>query len=273
MRQVGCVFQDTEPPEFLSILRKGTQVLGPIRRVRFTRAPLRQANIQESRRPSLNRIQVKSSHQRSPYAVKFEARSQEETERQVRCARGDARKLAKNIIKLKETEKATLYSPSDEWVSAGRIHNKTEGKGICCRFRGEHAHEDHNSAELESVRASESPTTVVTANSEVLTKEEATVNVRELDLFLTEMLLEDTPAVLSLEKTLRRSRLFLRVEQWPETTSHQQWQEDQLDHSELRTLRFPWSIDKFFNFIFAYFSCIFIARHRDSHGVFSIKKK
>ena len=97
VRQLGCVSQDAEPPESVTISRKGTQVFGPIRRVRFTRDALRQANIRESKGPSLNKILVKSSHQRSPYAVKFEDRSQEETERQERCARGDARKLAKNI--------------------------------------------------------------------------------------------------------------------------------------------------------------------------------
>ena len=59
---------------------------------------------------------------------------------------------------------------------------------------------DLNSAELETVRASKSPTTVVTANGEVLTEEEAIVYVRELDLFVTVMLLEETPAVLSLGK-------------------------------------------------------------------------
>ena len=60
--------------------------------------------------------------------------------------------------------------------------------------------EDLYSAELEPVRVSKSPTTVVTANGEVLTKEEATVHVRELDLFVTVKLLEDTPAVLSFGK-------------------------------------------------------------------------
>ena len=45
-----------------------------------------------------------------------------------------------------------------------------------------------------------SPTIVVTANGEVLTKEKATVYVRELDLFVTVMLLEETLAVLSLGK-------------------------------------------------------------------------
>ena len=59
---------------------------------------------------------------------------------------------------------------------------------------------DLNSAELETVRVSRSPITVVTAKCEVLTKEEATVYVKELDLFVTVMLLEDALAVLSLGK-------------------------------------------------------------------------
>ena len=59
---------------------------------------------------------------------------------------------------------------------------------------------DLNSAELETVKVSRNPTKVVTANGEVQTKEEAIVHVRELDLFVTVMLLEDTLAVLSLKK-------------------------------------------------------------------------
>ena len=60
--------------------------------------------------------------------------------------------------------------------------------------------EDLNSADLETVRVFKSPTTVVAANGEVHTKEVATVYVKELDLFVTVKLLEDTPAVLSLGK-------------------------------------------------------------------------
>ena len=59
---------------------------------------------------------------------------------------------------------------------------------------------DLNSAELEPVKVFENPTTVLTANGEVQTNEEATLYVKELDLFVTVMLLEDTPAVLSLGK-------------------------------------------------------------------------
>ena len=59
---------------------------------------------------------------------------------------------------------------------------------------------DLNSAELETVTTSRSPTTVITANGEVLTNEEATIYVKELDILLTMKVLEDTPAVLSLGK-------------------------------------------------------------------------
>ena len=59
---------------------------------------------------------------------------------------------------------------------------------------------DLNSPELETMRISRIPTTVMTASGEVQTREEATENVKELDLFVTVMLLEETPAVLSVGK-------------------------------------------------------------------------
>ena len=48
------------------------------------------------------------------------------------------------------------------------------------------------------MRTSRSPTTVMTANGEVQTREEATETVKELDLFVTVMLLQETPAIPSL---------------------------------------------------------------------------
>ena len=56
---------------------------------------------------------------------------------------------------------------------------------------------DLNSAELETMRISRNPTMVMTANGEVQTREEVTVCVKKLDLFVTVMLLQETPAVLS----------------------------------------------------------------------------
>ena len=53
-----------------------------------------------------------------------------------------------------------------------------------------------NSAELETMMTSKSPAMVMTANGEEHSREEATVRVKELNLFSTVMLLEETSAVL-----------------------------------------------------------------------------
>ena len=53
---------------------------------------------------------------------------------------------------------------------------------------------------MDTLTKSCSPTIVMTANGEVQTHEEATVYVKELDIFLTMKVLENTPAVLSLGK-------------------------------------------------------------------------
>ena len=98
VRQLGCVSQDAEPPESSAILRRGTKILGPIRRVRCTRV-----YATSSKYPGKERtIAWKNTSQRSPSAVTFEDRSHGDTERQQRCARSKAWNLAKNIYKLKE---------------------------------------------------------------------------------------------------------------------------------------------------------------------------
>ena len=76
------------------------------------------------------------------------------------------------------------------------------------------------------MRTSRSPTTVMTANGEVQTREEAMVCVKELDLFVKVMLLEETPAVLSLGETPRGSWVYIPLDQRSKTTSHQKWQEN-----------------------------------------------
>ena len=59
---------------------------------------------------------------------------------------------------------------------------------------------DLSEAEMDTLTKSCSPTIVITANGEVQTQEEAIVYVKELDMFLTMKVLENTPAVLSLGK-------------------------------------------------------------------------
>ena len=95
---------------------------------------------------------------------------------------------------------------------------------------------DLNKAELETVRISKIPTTAVIANGEVPAKEEAAVYVRDLDLFVMVMLLEYTGSSFTW-KTLRRIRVQLPLNEWPETTSHHKWQENALRHTKSCTIR------------------------------------
>ena len=110
-RQLGCVFQDMKPPK--SILRKCADMREPIQRVKFTKAIARHTKIRDQN-PSLGYICPGKPHQLSPNAPKFEDRSQEETEWQEQGAREAARKLAKSVLKLKEHETATFFSPSEK---------------------------------------------------------------------------------------------------------------------------------------------------------------
>ena len=87
--QLGCVSQYSDALVSQGRKSRGSpmqKVLEPIQSVRFTESTLRQASIPEKKGPSLGKIQVKVPHQRSPYAMKFEDRSHEETGRQQRCA-------------------------------------------------------------------------------------------------------------------------------------------------------------------------------------------
>ena len=82
--QLGCVSQDSDALVSQGRKSRGNpmlKVLEPIQRVRFTKSTLRQASVREKKGPSLGKINVKVPHQRSPYALKFEDRSHEETER------------------------------------------------------------------------------------------------------------------------------------------------------------------------------------------------
>ena len=111
-RQLGCVFQDMEPPRLSSILRKSSDMQKPIQRVKFTKAIARHTKIRDQN-PSLGMICPGEPHQPSPNAPKFEDRSQEETEWQEQGAREAAWKLAKSVLKLKEHQRATFFSPSE----------------------------------------------------------------------------------------------------------------------------------------------------------------
>ena len=183
-RQLGCVFQDMEPPKSSSILRKSSTISKPIRCVQFTKAVLRHANIRDQK-PSLGVICRGDPHQRKPNSPKFEDRSQEEMEWQERWASEAAWRLAKSILKYKEKNKATFFSLSENWCLPSPSTIKPEDREFVV----------DSGASMHVISKKD-----LNSAGKVQTNEEATVYVRELDIFLTLKLLEDTPAVLSLGK-------------------------------------------------------------------------
>ena len=198
-RQLGCVFQDMTPPK--SILRKSTDTRTPIRRVKFTKAIARHTKIRDQN-PSLGYICSGEPHQRSPNAPKFEDRSLEETEWQEQGAREAAWKLAKSVLKLKEHQRAAFFSPSENRCLPASTLKPEEREFVVDSGASMHmiSKKDVSDAEMDALTKSCSPTIVITANGEVQTHEEAIVYVKELDIFLTLKVLDDTPAVLSLGK-------------------------------------------------------------------------
>ena len=213
-RQLVCVSQDMEPPKSSSILGKSSNILKPIRCVRFTEAVLRHANIRDQKQ-SLGTICPGDLHQRNPNAPKFEDRSQEETEWQEQGARDASWRLAKSVLKLKEKNKAAFFSPSENRCLPASNLKPEEREFVVDSGASMHmiSKKDLNSAEIDTVTTSRSLTTVITANGEVQTN--------ELDIFLTMNVLENTSAVLPLGKLCEQNGYSYEWINDQETTSHQ----------------------------------------------------
>ena len=144
---------------------KSSDILKPIRCVRLTKAVVRHADIRDQNL-SLGVICPGEPHQRSPNASKFEDPSQEETEWQERWAREAAWRLAKNILIFKEKNKATFFSLSENRCLPAPSTRKPEetefvvGSGASMHMISK---KDLNSAEMDTLTKSCSPTTVLTA--------------------------------------------------------------------------------------------------------------
>ena len=169
----------------------------PIQRVKFTKAIARHSKIRDQN-PSLGYICPGEPHQRSPNAPKFEDRSQEETDWQEQGACEAAWKLAQSVFKFKEQERATFFSLSENrCLPASTV--KLEEREFVVDFGASMlmiSKKYVNDAEMDTLTKSCSPAIVITANGEVQTHQEATVYVKELDIFLTMKVLDNTPAAL-----------------------------------------------------------------------------
>ena len=125
--------------------------------------------------PSLGYSCPGEPHERSPNAPKFEDRSQKETEWQEQGAREAAWKLAKRVIKLKEHQRATFFSPSENRCFPASTLKPEEREFVVDSGASMHmiSKKDLSNADMDTLTKSCSSTIVITANGEVQTHEEA----------------------------------------------------------------------------------------------------
>ena len=107
----SCEFQDAERPKSNSILRNGIESLEPMHSVSTWKIVKGRVH----GKVWFSVLIFGSAGLRVPKF--FEDRSEEETLKQVRCARRDAWKMAQAFRKRRENDNATFYSPSEVWVS------------------------------------------------------------------------------------------------------------------------------------------------------------
>ena len=169
------------------------------------------------------------------------------------CNKGDAPaekhgNWRKASVSSKNTDKATLYS----FTEAGAMltlssKNPEEREFVVDSEASTHmlSKKYLSSAELETLRKSRNPTTVVTANGKAQTNEEAQENVYDFDLFVTVQSLEYALAVLSLGKFCEEHG---NTHEWPsgqKPHSHQRRKEDPTQDEQFRTYGCPGIVVKF----------------------------
>ena len=278
--QLGCVSQDSDA--LVSFLK--AQSLGETRCRKSwnqfrgydslsLRCVMRVSGKRKDHRWEKN---VKGPHQRSPYAMKFEDRSHEETERQQRCARSMAWNLAENFYKLKEKDKAAFCFPAEEWVLLAASTKEPEEREFVVDS-GESMHmvskKDLHSAELETMRTSKIRRRWWRPTARCKQEEKPRCMSKNWTWSWRLCFLKKTPAVLSLEDhgytyhwTSGRKPQLLpkRQEHW-------------LQNIKLCAIRCPWFIDELFHIIHTYFFDIFIAGlccwRQQIHGKFRNRKK
>ena len=163
-------------------------------------------------------------------------------------AREAAWRLAKSVFKLKEHERAIFFSPSENRCLPASTLKPEEREFVVDSGASMHmiSKKDLNPAEMDTLTKSCSLTMVITVNGEVQTHEEATVYVKELDIFLTEKVLENTPAVVSLGKLCDENRYS---DEWINGQKPHLIKNGiriQLQHGELRSDRGSWFVIEFF---------------------------
>ena len=138
-----------------------------------------------------------------------------------RC-RETAWKLAKSVLKLKEQERATFFSPSENWCLPASNLELEEREFVVDSGASMHmiSKKDLSDAEMDTLTKSCSLTIVITANGEVQTHEKGHSVRQRIGFFLTMKVLENTPAVSSLGKLCDENGFSCEWINGQKTTSH-----------------------------------------------------
>ena len=139
--QLCCVSQNSDA----LVYQRGKQslgnpmqrVLGWIRKGRFTQSNATSSKY-PGKGPSLGKIQVKHSHQRSPDAMKLEDGSHEESERQHRCAA--SLELCQKSIETQRERPSYILLARWRMGTPGCVNKRAGGKRVCGGFRSWYAY-------------------------------------------------------------------------------------------------------------------------------------
>ena len=128
--------------------------------VRFTKFTLRHASIREKKGPSLGKIQVKLRHPKSLRNKIRRSVPWRDWKTRAMCPKQGLGSCQK-IYKLNANGKATFFSPAEKWVLPNASAREPEERQFVVHS-GASMHmvskKDLNSAELETMRTSRSPT-------------------------------------------------------------------------------------------------------------------
>ena len=136
--------------------------------------------------------------------------------------------MPKTYTSSKKRTKLHSTHPREEWLlPAASTKEPEEREFVVDSGASMHvvSKKDLHSAELETMRISRNPATVMTANGEVQTREEAKVCVKQLDL-LSKLCFSKKHTRSSFTRdALRRACVFLPLDQRSKTTTHPKRQE------------------------------------------------
>ena len=223
----------------------------------------------------------KVPHHRSPYAMKFEARSHEETERQQRYARSKAWNLAKKHLQAQRKRQGCILLSRLGMGTPSCVNKKSRWKESLLLIQ-----------ERVCIRSVRKTLTLLSCgpwgHQEVRRrwwrptarcKQEKSDSICQTIGLLCQGYASWRNSRSSfLGKTLWGSWVYIPLDQRSKTTSHQKWQENWLQKIQLCAICSSWFISVFFlNYAFTYFFIIFITGFRiwfqQIHRKYSTRKK